>query len=436
MSSAFEVRGGNRLKGEIIPQGAKNEALQIISAVMLTPEKVTITNIPDIVDVNLLIELLGDAGVKLNRISRDTCEFQADAVDLKYLESPEFKKKSGRLRGSVMIAGPLLARFGRAFIPKPGGDKIGRRRLDTHIIGFEKLGARFAYDADDNYFRLESSGGLKGTYMLLDEPSVTGTANIVMAAVMAEGTTTIYNAACEPYLQQLCKMLNRMGARISGVGSNLLTIEGVKYLGGCEHSMLPDMIEIGSFIGLAAMTQSEITIKNAGVDNLGIIPEKFRQLGIQLEIRGNDIYIPSQDSYEIQTFLDGSILTISDHPWPGFTPDLLSIVLVVATQAKGSVMIHQKMFESRLFFVDKLIDMGAQIVLCDPHRAVVIGLGRQHNLRGITMSSPDIRAGVSLLIAALSAEGKSTIQNIDQIDRGYQYIDERLRKLGADIKRV
>ncbi|MET3874933.1 MULTISPECIES: UDP-N-acetylglucosamine 1-carboxyvinyltransferase [Chitinophaga] len=436
MSSAFEVRGGNRLKGEIIPQGAKNEALQIISAVMLTPEKVTITNIPDIVDVNLLIELLGDAGVKLNRISRDTCEFQADAVDLKYLESPEFKKKSGRLRGSVMIAGPLLARFGRAFIPKPGGDKIGRRRLDTHIIGFEKLGARFVYDADDNYFRLETSGGLKGTYMLLDEPSVTGTANIVMAAVMAEGTTTIYNAACEPYLQQLCKMLNRMGARISGVGSNLLTIEGVKYLGGCEHSMLPDMIEIGSFIGLAAMTQSEITIKNAGVDNLGIIPEKFRQLGIQMEIKGNDIYIPSQDSYEIQTFLDGSILTISDHPWPGFTPDLLSIVLVVATQAKGSVMIHQKMFESRLFFVDKLIDMGAQIVLCDPHRAVVIGLGRQHNLRGITMSSPDIRAGVSLLIAALSAEGKSTIQNIDQIDRGYQYIDERLRKLGADIKRV
>lgn len=436
MSSAFEVRGGNRLKGEIIPQGAKNEALQIISAVMLTPQKVTITNIPDIVDVNLLIELLGDAGVKINRTSRDTCEFQADAVDLKYLESPEFKKKSGKLRGSVMIAGPLLARFGRAFIPKPGGDKIGRRRLDTHIIGFEKLGARFVYDADDNYFRLETTGGLKGTYMLLDEPSVTGTANIVMAAVLAEGTTTIYNAACEPYLQQLCKMLNRMGARISGVGSNLLSIEGVKELGGCEHAMLPDMIEIGSFIGLAAMTQSEITIKNAGVDNLGIIPEKFRQLGIQLEVQGNDIYIPSQDSYEIQTFLDGSILTISDHPWPGFTPDLLSIVLVVATQAKGSVMIHQKMFESRLFFVDKLIDMGAQIVLCDPHRAVVIGLGRQHPLRGITMSSPDIRAGVSLLIAALSAEGKSTIQNIDQIDRGYQYIDERLRKLGADIKRV
>ena len=419
-----------------MPQGAKNEALQIISAVMLTPEKVTITNIPDIVDVNLLIELLGDAGVKINRISRDTCEFQADGIDLKYLESPEFKKKSGKLRGAVMMAGPLLARFGKAFVPKPGGDKIGRRRLDTHIIGFEKLGARFVYAADDNYFRLEAADGLKGTYMLLDEPSVTGTANIVMAAVMAKGTTTIYNAACEPYLQQLCKMLNRMGAKISGIGSNLLTIEGVTSLGGCEHSMLPDMIEIGSFIGLAAMTQSEITIKNAGVEHLGIIPEKFRQLGIQLEIRGNDIYIPSQDIYEIQTFLDGSILTIYDNPWPGFTPDLLSIVLVVATQARGSVMIHQKMFESRLFFVDKLIDMGAQIVLCDPHRAVVIGLGRQHSLRGITMSSPDIRAGVSLLIAALSAEGKSTIQNIDQIDRGYQYIDERLRKLGADIKRV
>ncbi|SHM30604.1 UDP-N-acetylglucosamine 1-carboxyvinyltransferase [Chitinophaga jiangningensis] len=435
MSSAFEVRGGNRLQGEIVPQGAKNEALQIISAVMLTPEKVTISNIPDIVDVNLLIELLGEAGVKINRVSRDVCEFQADAIDLDYLQSPEFKKKSGRLRGSVMIAGPLLARFGKAFIPKPGGDKIGRRRLDTHIIGFERLGAKFIYDSDDNFFRLETTG-LKGTYMLLDEPSVTGTANIVMAAVMAEGTTTIYNAACEPYLQQLCKMLVRMGAKIQGIGSNMLIIEGVKYLGGCEHAMLPDMIEIGSFIGLAAMTQSEITIKNAGVEHLGIIPEKFRQLGINLEIRGNDIYIPSQETYEIQTFLDGSILTISDHPWPGFTPDLLSIVLVVATQAKGSVMIHQKMFESRLFFVDKLIDMGAQIVLCDPHRAVVIGLGRQHNLRGITMSSPDIRAGVSLLIAALSAEGKSTIQNIDQIDRGYQYIDERLRKLGADIKRI
>ena len=435
MSSAFEVRGGNRLKGEIVPQGAKNEALQIISAVVLTAEKVTISNIPDIVDVNLLIELLEDMGVKTNRISRDTCEFQADQINLAYIESADFKKKSGRLRGSVMIAGPLLARFGKAYIPKPGGDKIGRRRLDTHIIGFEKLGVQFVYDTDDNYFRLETKG-LKGAYMLLDEPSVTGTANIVMAAVMAEGVTTIYNAACEPYLQQLCKMLNSMGAKINGVGSNLLTIEGVTSLKGCSHTMLPDMIEIGSFIGLAAMTQSEITIKNAGVEHLGIIPEKFRSLGIQLEIKGNDIYIPSQDFYEIQTFLDGSILTISDHPWPGFTPDLLSIVLVVATQARGSVMIHQKMFESRLFFVDKLIDMGAQIVLCDPHRAVVIGMGRQHALRGITMSSPDIRAGVSLLIAALSAEGKSTIQNIEQIDRGYQYIDERLRKLGADIKRV
>ncbi|WP_217602765.1 UDP-N-acetylglucosamine 1-carboxyvinyltransferase [Chitinophaga sp. GbtcB8] len=436
MSSAFEVRGGNRLKGDIVPQGAKNEALQIISAVLLTPEKVTISNIPDILDVNLLIELLADIGVTVSRVSRDTCEFTAANIDMAYLQSAEFKKKSGRLRGSVMIAGPLLARYGKAYIPKPGGDKIGRRRLDTHIIGFEKLGVQFVYDTDDNFFRLEAADGLKGTYMLLDEPSVTGTANIVMAAVMAKGTTTIYNAACEPYIQQLCKMLNSMGANIRGVGSNLITIEGVTSLKGCSHAMLPDMIEIGSFIGLAAMTQSEITIRNAGVEHLGIIPEKFRQLGIHLELRGNDIYVPAQDSYEIQTFLDGSILTMYDHPWPGFTPDLLSIVLVVATQAKGSVMIHQKMFESRLFFVDKLIDMGAQIVLCDPHRAVVIGLGREHALRGITMSSPDIRAGVALLIAALSAEGKSTIQNIEQIDRGYQYIDERLRRLGADIKRV
>ncbi|QEH39829.1 UDP-N-acetylglucosamine 1-carboxyvinyltransferase [Chitinophaga sp. XS-30] len=436
MSSVFEVRGGNRLKGDIIPQGAKNEALQIISAVLLTPEKVTISNIPDILDVNLLIELLGDIGVKVDRKDRATCEFQADDIDLEYLESAEFKKKSGRLRGSVMMAGPLLARFGKAYIPKPGGDKIGRRRLDTHVIGFEKLGAAFAYDNDDNYFRLESKGGLKGAFMLLDEPSVTGTANIVMAAALAGGVTTIYNAACEPYLQQLCRMLNSMGAKISGVGSNMLTIEGVSALKGCSHAMLPDMIEIGSFIGLAAMTQSEITIKNAGVQHLGVIPDKFRQLGIQLEIKGDDIYIPQQDSYEIQTFIDGSILTIYDHPWPGFTPDLLSIVLVVATQAKGSVLVHQKMFESRLFFVDKLIDMGAQIILCDPHRAAVIGLGRQHKLRGITMSSPDIRAGVALLIAALSAEGKSTIHNIDQIDRGYQYIDQRLRNLGADIKRV
>ncbi|MGX5819939.1 UDP-N-acetylglucosamine 1-carboxyvinyltransferase [Chitinophaga lutea] len=435
-SSAFEVRGGNRLKGEIIPQGAKNEALQIISAVLLTAEKVTINNIPDIVDVNLLIELLGEAGVKINRISRSSCEFQADDINHTYLESPEFKKKSGRLRGSVMMAGPLLARFGRAYIPKPGGDKIGRRRLDTHVIGFEKLGAAFVYDTGDNFFRLESKGGLRGTYMLLDEPSVTGTANIVMAAVLASGVTTIYNAACEPYLQQLCKMLVSMGAKIGGIGSNMLTIEGVSSLKGCTHAMLPDMIEIGSFIGLAAMTQSEITIKNAGIQHLGVIPDKFRQLGIQMEFRGDDIFIPEQDSYEIQTFIDGSILTIYDNPWPGFTPDLLSIVLVVATQARGSVLIHQKMFESRLFFVDKLIDMGAQIILCDPHRAAVIGLGRQHPLRGITMSSPDIRAGVSLLIAALSAEGKSTIHNIDQIDRGYQYIDERLRNLGADIKRV
>src|ERR1044072_7834967 len=424
--NAFEVRGGNRLKGDIVPQGAKNEALQIISAVLLTPETVTISNIPDILDVNLLIELLADIGVQVNRISRDTCEFTAANIDLPYLQSPEFKKKSGRLRGSVMIAGPLLARYGKAYIPKPGGDKIGRRRLDTHIIGFEKLGVKFVYDTDDNFFRLEAADGLKGTYMLLDDPSVTGTANIVMAAVMAKGTTTIYNAACEPYIQQLCKMLNSMGADIRGVGSNLIIIEGVSSLKGCSHSMLPDMIEIGSFIGLAAMTQSEITIRNAGVE----------QLGIELELRGNDIYIPAQESYEIQTFLDGSILTVYDHPWPGFTPDLLSIVLVVAAQAKGSIMIHQKMFESRLFFVDKLIEMGAQIILCDPHRAAVVGLERKYKLRGIKMSSPDIRAGVSLLIAALSAEGKSVIQNIDQIDRGYQYIDKRLQSLGAEIKRV
>ncbi len=432
--ASFEVNGGRKLRGEIIPQGAKNEALQIISAVLLTPEKVSITNIPDILDVNLLIELLGELGVKIERQRRDTCIFQADDIDVDYLGSEAFRKKSGRLRGSVMIAGPMLARFKKAYIPKPGGDKIGRRRLDTHIIGFEKLGARFEYNEHLNFFQLVAPN-LKGTYMLLDEPSVTGTANILMAAVMAEGTTTIYNAACEPYLQQLCNMLNRMGAKISGIGSNLLTIEGVAYLGGTEHRMLPDMIEIGSFIGLAAMTQSEITIKNAGITHLGIIPEKFKQLGIQMEFRGDDIYIPGQDSYEITTYLDGGILTVSDHPWPGFTPDLLSIVLVVATQAVGSVLVHQKMFESRLFFVDKLIDMGAQIILCDPHRATVIGLGRKHALRGITMSSPDIRAGQALLIAALSAEGKSTIQNIEQIDRGYQYIDERLRWLGAEIKR-
>ncbi|HQV61540.1 MAG TPA: UDP-N-acetylglucosamine 1-carboxyvinyltransferase [Chitinophagaceae bacterium] len=432
---SFEVRGNKKLQGEIIPQGAKNEALQIISAVLLTPEKITITNIPDIIDVNLLIELLGDMNVNIERTSRDTCTFRANDVNIDYLHSDAFKKKSGKLRGSVMLAGPMLARFRKAFIPKPGGDKIGRRRLDTHIVGFEKLGASFIYHEEDGFFHLEAPQ-LQGAYLLLDEPSVTGTANIIMAASMANGTTTIYNAACEPYIQQLCKMLNRMGAKISGIGSNKLTIEGVSYLGGTEHSMLPDMIEVGSFIGLAAMTQSDITIKGAGIEHLGIIPEKFQQLGIQLEFNGDDIHIPSQESYEIQTFLDGSVMTIYDHPWPGFTPDLLSIVLVTAIQAKGSVLIHQKMFESRLFFVDKLIDMGARIVLCDPHRAVVIGLEREQMLRGITMSSPDIRAGVALLIAALSAEGKSVIQNIEQIDRGYQDIDGRLRKLGADIKRT
>jgi len=432
---SFEVRGGKKLKGEIIPQGAKNEALQIISAVLLTAEKVTVTNIPDIVDVNLLIELLGEMNVKIQRLQRDTCIFQADDVNINYLHSETFKKKSGKLRGSVMLAGPMLARFHKAFIPKPGGDKIGRRRLDTHIIGFEKLGAAFNYHAEDGFFHL-TTDQLKGLEMLLDEPSVTGTANIVMAASMASGTTTIYNAACEPYIQQLCAMLNSMGAKINGIGSNLLTIEGVSKLSGTTHRILPDMIEVGSFIGLAAMTQSDITIKGAGVAHLGIIPEKFRQLGIQLNITGDDINIPEQELYEVQRYFDGGVLTISDHPWPGFTPDLLSIVLVTAIQAKGSVLIHQKMFESRLFFVDKLIDMGAQIILCDPHRAVVIGLEREQKLRGITMSSPDIRAGQALLIAALSAEGKSTIQNIEQIDRGYQYIDERLRNLGADIKRV
>ncbi len=432
---SFEVTGGKKLKGDIIPQGAKNEALQIISAVLLTPEKVTITNIPDILDVNLLIELLGEMNVKIDRSSRDTCTFQADLVDIDYLHSEVYRKKSGRLRGSVMLAGPLLTRYRKAFIPKPGGDKIGRRRLDTHIIGFEKLGAEFTYHEEDGFFHLEAPR-LRGTHMLLDEPSVTGTANIIMAAVMAEGTTTIYNAACEPYIQQLCKMINSMGGKISGIGSNMLSIEGVTYLGGTTHAMLPDMIEIGSFIGMAAMTQGDIRIKNARIDQLGIIPEKFRQLGIEVLFEGDDIHVPEQEIYEVHRYLDGGVLTIYDHPWPGFTPDLLSIVLVTAIQARGSVLIHQKMFESRLFFVDKLIDMGAQIILCDPHRAVVIGLEREQQLRGITMSSPDIRAGVSLLIAALSAEGKSIIQNIEQIDRGYQYIDERLRKLGADIKRI
>jgi UDP-N-acetylglucosamine 1-carboxyvinyltransferase len=433
--SSFEVTGGNKLHGEIIPQGAKNEALQILSAVLLTSDPVTISNIPDILDVNLQIELLKDIGVKVTRNTKDSCTFQADAVDADWLATEGYRKKGGRLRGSIMFAGPMLARFKRAYIPKPGGDKIGRRRLDTHIIGFEKLGAKYEYDDVLGCFTL-SSPQLHGAFMLLDEPSVTGTANIAMAAVLAEGITTIYNAACEPYVQQLCRMLNRMGAKISGIGSNMLIIEGVESLHGTDHRMLPDMIEIGSFIGLAAMTQSALTIKDVGVEHLGVIPEKFRQLGIQLEIKGDDIHIPAQEVYEIQTFLDGGILTIYDHPWPGFTPDLLSIVLVVATQARGSVLVHQKMFESRLFFVDKLIDMGAQIILCDPHRATVIGLGRTHNLRGITMSSPDIRAGQALLIAALSAEGKSVIQNIEQIDRGYQYIDQRLRELGAEIRRI
>ncbi len=432
--NSFEVSGGKRLSGEITPQGAKNETLQIISAVLLTSEKVHIDNIPDIIDVNLLIELLGEMNVKIDRTSRNSCSFQADNVNVDYLSSADYHKKSGKLRGSVMLAGPMLSRFKKAYIPKPGGDKIGRRRLDTHIIGFEKLGASFQYNSD-GFFYLAAKE-LKGTNILLEEPSVTGTANILMAAVMATGTTTIYNAACEPYLQQLCKMLNRMGANISGIGSNMLTIKGVDSLGGTQHRILPDMIEVGSFIGLAAMTQSDILIKNAGLEHLGIIPEKFQQLGIQMDFPGDDIHIPSQELYEIQKYMDGGVLTIYDHPWPGFTPDLLSIVLVTAIQAKGSVLIHQKMFESRLFFVDKLIDMGAQIILCDPHRAVVIGLEREQKLRGITMSSPDIRAGVALLIAALSADGKSIIQNIEQIDRGYQNIDTRLLQLGADIKRM
>lgn len=433
--NVFEVRGGKKLSGEITPQGAKNEALQIISAVLLTNEPVTIYNIPDIIDVNLQIELLKEMNVRVEQIDRNTYRFQSDAVNVEYLNSEAYHKKSGRLRGSVMLAGPLLARFKRAYLPKPGGDKIGRRRLDTHIIGLQKLGAEFSYEEDSGFFKL-STNGLKGAYMLLDEPSVTGTANILMAAVLAKGTTTIYHAACEPYIQQLCLMLNRMGARIEGIGSNKLSITGVDSLGGTEITLLPDMIEVGSFIGLAAMTQSEITIKNAGIDSLGIIPEKFSQLGIQMDFRGDDIHIPAQDSYKIDTYLDGGILTIYDHPWPGFTPDLLSIVLVTAIQAHGSVLIHQKMFESRLFFVDKLIEMGAQIILCDPHRAVVIGMEWERKLRGITMSSPDIRAGVALLIAALSAEGKSIIQNIEQIDRGYQDIDGRLRALGADIRRI
>lgn len=432
---SFEVRGGKKLTGAITPQGAKNEALQIISAVLLTADEITIKNIPDILDVNLLIELLQDMGVKVQRPQRDICIFKADNVDVDFMHSPVFIKKGGKLRGSVMIAGPMLARFKKAFIPKPGGDKIGRRRLDTHIVGFEKLGADFSYSIEDGFYTLTSTA-LKGAYIMLDEPSVTGTANIVMASVLATGTTTIYNAACEPYLQQLCKMLNNMGANISGIGSNLLTINGVQELNGTTHTMLPDMIEIGSFIGLAAMTQSDITIKNVSLSNLGIIPEKFQQLGIKMNFIGDDIHVPEQDVYEIQSFIDGGVMTMYDAPWPGFTPDLLSIILLTAIQAKGTLLVHQKMFESRLFFVDKLIDMGAQIILCDPHRATVVGLAREQKLRGITMASPDIRAGVALLIAALSADGKSTIQNIEQIDRGYQYIDERLRALGADIKRI
>lgn len=432
---AFEVEGGHRLSGEIVPQGAKNEALQIISATLLSAEKIEISNIPDISDVNALIQLLRDLGVKVEQNAPDTYSFQADEVNLEYLTTPDFKNQAGRLRGSILIIGPLLSRFHKAYMPKPGGDKIGRRRLDTHFQGFVSLGATFDYDKDDAFFTINADN-LKGTYVHLEEPSVTGTANIIMTAVLAKGKTTIYNAACEPYIQQLCTMLKSMGANISGIGSNLLQIEGVTTLGGTRHRILPDMIEIGSFIGMAAMTGSELTIKNCRIDQLGLIPATFAKLGIKMEFRGDDIHIPQQDSYEINTFIDGSILTIYDHPWPGFTPDLLSIILVVATQAKGSILVHQKMFESRLFFVDKLIDMGAQIILCDPHRATVIGINKEYTLRAITMTSPDIRAGVSLLIAAMSASGTSIIKNIHQIDRGYQHIDTRLNALGARIKRV
>ncbi len=431
----FKVEGGHRLSGEITPQGAKNEALQILCATSLTPEKVVVHNVPDIVDVVQLIELLAAMGVRVERLSQDTYSFCAETIDLDYLRSADYHNRCRRLRGSVMMIGPLLARFGVGYMPKPGGDKIGRRRLDTHFLGFQKLGASFDFDAGEEFYSV-GCRRLKGTYMLLDEASVTGTANIVMAAVLAEGRTTIYNAACEPYLQQLCRMLNRMGARISGIASNLLTIDGVKELGGTEHTMLPDMIEVGSFIGMAAMNRSELTIKNVSYDNLGIIPAQFARMGIAFEQRGDDIYIPQQDHYSIESFIDGSIMTIADAPWPGLTPDLLSIFLVVATQAKGAVLIHQKMFESRLFFVDKLIDMGAQIILCDPHRATVIGHDHRLRLRATKMTSPDIRAGVALLIAAMSAEGTSTIQNIEQIDRGYRNIDGRLNALGARIERI
>jgi UDP-N-acetylglucosamine 1-carboxyvinyltransferase len=433
--ATFKVQGGLKLKGELHPQGAKNEALQVLCAVLLTPQEVIMENVPNIRDVNILIDLLRDLNVKVNQIDEESYSFKADEVNVDYLSSEDYKEKSSRIRGSIMIVGPLLSRYGKGYIPRPGGDKIGRRRVDTHFIGFEKLGANFVYDSKEEFYRV-TADELKGTYMLLDEASVTGTANIIMTAVMAKGKTTIYNAACEPYLQQLCSMLNSMGAKISGVGSNLLEIEGVTSLGGCNHRILPDMIEIGSFIGLAAITKSEITIKNVAYDKLGVIPSVFSKLGIKMERRGDDIYIPSQESYEIESFIDGSILTISDAPWPGFTPDLLSIILVVASQAKGSVLIHQKMFESRLFFVDKLIDMGAQIILCDPHRATVIGGNHQFKFKSTTMTSPDIRAGVSLLLAALAADGESTIHNVEQIDRGYQNIDKRLNAIGANIQRI
>ena len=433
--ASFVIEGGHKLHGEIIPQGAKNEVLEVLCATLLTSEEVTISNIPDILDVNNLIQLLRDMGVKVSKTDIETYTFQADFVNLAYLESDDFLQRCSKLRGSVMLVGPLIARFGQALISKPGGDKIGRRRLDTHFLGIQKLGADLEYDADRKVYRIVAEH-LKGADMLLDEASVTGTANIIMAAVLAEGTTTIYNAACEPYVQQLCRMLNRMGARISGIASNLLTIEGVESLNGCQHHVLPDMIEVGSFIGMAAMTGSELTIKNVSYQNLGIIPDSFRRLGIRLEQRGDDIYIPAQEHYQIESFIDGSIMTIADAPWPGLTPDLLSVMLVVATQAKGSVLIHQKMFESRLFFVDKLIDMGAQIILCDPHRAVVIGHDRNFCLRGGNMSSPDIRAGIALLIAALGATGVSRIHNIEQIDRGYQNIEQRLTALGARITRI
>ena len=433
--ASFVIEGGHKLHGEITPQGAKNEVLQILCATLLTSEEVVVNNIPDILDVNNLIQLLREIGVKVSKLGMNAYSFKADQVDLDYLQSDEFLKRCSSLRGSVMLVGPLVARFGKALIAKPGGDKIGRRRLDTHFIGIQKLGAHFHYDAERGIYQI-TADELKGTYMLLDEASVTGTANIVMTAVLAKGKTTIYNAACEPYLQQLCKMLNAMGARISGIASNLLTIEGVETLEGCTHTVLPDMIEVGSFIGMAAMTGSEITIKNVSFENLGIIPDAFRRLGIKMEQQGDDLFIPEQEHYQIESFMDGSIMTIADAPWPGLTPDLLSVILVVATQAKGSVLIHQKMFESRLFFVDKLIDMGAQIILCDPHRAVVIGHDHQFPLRGGNMISPDIRAGIAMLIAAMSAEGSSRIHNIEQIDRGYQNIEQRLNALGARITRI